>query len=1515
MNNTMPTNPPLWRRAVAFFLALTIAGGPLATPAFAQTLLADEPIAFVPRAEPNIVMTVDDSTSMLSDFLPDYIIGPVPNAGTPGFCRDSTGAMNRACGFIGSATSPPHIYQQTNFPFPTYASGYTNSGIPDWISAWPAPMHSNALNRAYYDPSQTYLPPLKADGTPYPNQTTYTAVPADPWAATVKNVNLTANVSVPLFCNSDWPLDTNWDPASGWGNHCRINGVDYSQAFQVAKAKNEYQYPWRNVSGQPNHVQHYWRHNFTKTLYCDPKSAAWPQNCTTTTTYTCKTGTYIPPVAKSYPQTCVAGAVTKACDTTKNSDFTPAGCQKSLLHAPPGLCTKGSECLPCSCSNPSKVTGQSGTCKAAKAGDPNSNANCGCTGAGCALKACANHNVPGTGVGTCSDKSAPVPTTKTTCNKAGASCGAVLWDTVANKASTTTMLADANGAGVVCRHNNQSYSGGPVAAPFNYPDAKYTQAVTSGCAGVPANAAVKRHYWKTSIEWCSTALPLNHPSIWRGYGDPSDCKDDRDATYKWPRFYKWGVPKTDAAYADNIAHAAFEKVDLDPTKSYTHTFFRNGQWRTITRNAPGSGDPRFDEMANYANWFAYYRTRIQAAKTVISQNFTFLDDEFRVGFHTLSNVPATSFVDVQPFSPAQKNDWYNELFGIKIPMGNNTPNMEAIVRVGEWFKNGSSATLSGASDPIVLSCQRNFHMLFTDGAQNQPAASAPLAGDRDDKIGIPYNLTNAVPALINGQDWPNLYRQNPLSPMADTLADFAMKYWASDLRPGVLDDSILSSNDPAPWQHLNFAALALGTEDILNSKSVSATEAQIASGAVKWPTPTGASAPFQPAAGGVDDLWHAAVNGRGRFVNAKTSQELGRGILAILLDLATPRGTDAAAGVGNPNLSPSNNHVYVASFDGSTGTVKKIQFDPTTLAAASNVVVWDAATALNAQLTPTVSVPTPWFTNRRVVTMNSPAKVPFVYGSLSATQLNTLGPDSTTQQATIEYLRGNKALEGTDEGQLRVRTSLLGDIVNSAPRAVGKPDWPYEEVNDPGYTAFKSTYSGRSTRIYVGGNDGMLHVLNDTDGSEAWAYIPSELFRGAPNDKEGLVGLTYQVGGLPFYEHRYYVNATPRIVDVDAGGWKTMLVGGLGKGGRSYFALDITDPALVTNEATAVSKVMWEFRDPSGDSGYSYGRANLIKTRAFGGRWVAILPAGYNNPSGLGKIFIVDAANGQWLKTMSTGVGSAANPAGLAHVSTYVQDARNQLVEQLYAGDLLGNLWRFDLSSADDTAWTVQKMAELRDALGNPQPVTTEPAVGIDTYTGIDRWVFVGTGKLLHKSDLTATPQAHTLYAFRDGSQLAPGPITTPLTRADLDVVSSGAGLGTGVIAVKGWYDDLTPGYRVVTNPVAMVGVAGYVATGPATDPCKIGQPAEVFVRQFGNGESLLKQSGAPVESIPVAEGGASIDIVAIHKPGCISNCVELRAVIGIKGVPGVEGPLRSFELKPHLKGDQHRINWITLGQ
>ena len=156
--------------------------------------------------------------------------------------------------------------------------------------------------------------------------------------------------------------------------------------------------------------------------------------------------------------------------------------------------------------------------------------------------------------------------------------------------------------------------------------------------------------------------------------------------------------------------------------------------------------------------------------------------------------------------------------------------------------------------------------------------------------------------------------------------------------------------------------------------------------------------------------------------------------------------------------------------------------------------------------------------------------------------------------------------------------------------------------------------------------------------------------------------------------------------------------------------------------------------------GYSYGRPIIAKTHAFGGsKWVVIVAAGYNNPTGKGKIFILDAKDGSLLKTLSTGVGRD-DPSGLTHIAAYEKDFRNQFAEQIYGGDLLGKFWRFDISGTDETAasWGAPVLlANLTDPGGNPQAVTTPPQIEIDIANGIDRWVFVGTGRLLDDLDLT----------------------------------------------------------------------------------------------------------------------------------------------------------------------------------
>ncbi len=123
------------------------------------------------------------------------------------------------------------------------------------------------------------------------------------------------------------------------------------------------------------------------------------------------------------------------------------------------------------------------------------------------------------------------------------------------------------------------------------------------------------------------------------------------------------------------------------------------------------------------------------------------------------------------------------------------------------------------------------------------------------------------------------------------------------------------------------------------------------------------------------------------------------------------------------------------------------------------------------------------------------------------------------------------------------------------------------------------------------------------------------------------------------------------ISDVNFGGgdadWHTILVGGLGKGGMSYYAIDVSQPNDITSETELAKRVLWQFTDP--DLGYTYGRAIVAKTHAFGGQWVVIVPSGYNNVSGAGasgegKVFFLRASDGKLLTTLDDRIGLDVEP-------------------------------------------------------------------------------------------------------------------------------------------------------------------------------------------------------------------------------------------------------------------------------
>ena len=610
---------------------------------------------------------------------------------------------------------------------------------------------------------------------------------------------------------------------------------------------------------------------------------------------------------------------------------------------------------------------------------------------------------------------------------------------------------------------------------------------------------------------------------------------------------------------------------------------------------------------------------------------------------------------------------------------------------------------------------------------------------------------------------------------------------------------------------------------------------------------------------------------------------------------SVPSGTAAALSLASSSVTTSNNANYAVSFASDwSGDVIGEQLATTTtggVISTTATVKWHARDWLPNKAAPVTGVTELTAATRVIATSSSIAAasgVAFEIANISVAEQATLGATAAQRTKVLNYVRGDQTNEGAAPA-FRPRNYTLGDITNSKPAVVGAPSFPYSDTPlNPGYSAFVSANSGRSSMIYVGANDGMMHAfdasLTDaTGGKELFAYVPSFLFNTNVDSTGNPVGLASVV--VNPLQHHFLVDAQPTVIDVDfartrASGaapastvpsdWHSVLIGGVGKGGKGYFALDVTNPAAITTESAMAGKVLWEASYPH--MGYSYGRPLVIKTVKYG--WTVVLTSGYDNDNGKGYIYLVSPTDGTLYETISTGAGALASPAGLAFVSGYINNYADYAADSLYAGDLLGNVWRVDLTSPTSTA-TVQLFATLADSFGNAQPVTTQPTIGTDPSTQT-RYVFVGTGRLLADTDLVSSKQ-QTFYAFTDGNNAAFAPITTPLTRSNLandSAVAALAATALGGVAItplqRGFYIDLLqfltppPGQqaaaeRINVQPVASGGVVAFAANLYGQDPCSTGS-GRVFALSYDSGPGGTGSIGNSLltNSLGVGVGSAS---------------------------------------------------------
>ena len=1088
-----------------------------------------------------------------------------------------------------------------------------------------------------------------------------------------------------------------------------------------------------------------------------------------------------------------------------------------------------------------------------------------------------------------------------------------------------TATAKAGGDGSRCRLNGRAYSSfaaftgasidwtaPAVAAGYNYPN--LIDVATGGntaCSNateycvfnIPAKVFGNPYYYTTSsVQYCQNKDAS-------GFGTPP-CGDRWDETaYRYVRF---GIEDK------SFDPRAFTRIDIVPaTKTY-----------------PG-GRTYAEEMANFAKWYAFYRSRILAMKTAAGIAFSALTDEdSRVGLHTLWE-NGSLFLNIRAFDPAHKAAWFEKFYAVAPGGGTSLP--DAVYRIGEYFSNSGSSGLSGAIDPLDATtgrCQANYHLLSTDGYWNI-ALSGGSVGDTDQTV--PGNLPGTIPGFTPGSVFPRPYYEGTTT-SSNSLADLAMHYWIRDIRPNIADNV---KDTIAPWQHVTLYGLAIGAQgNIVYPTGVDA----ITAGSRDWPQPTGSERPDS-----IDDMWHAALNSRGKFFNPSNSQQLAESIVSSLADFTSQAGTGTAVGIAAAQLSATRKFGYRTSYEsGWWGDIKKYELDPTTGALPVkadgnplNQPVWSAAKELDAQV-----LGTGWDANRRIVTINdaSGAAVPFRLDSLSPAQKASLNAGwsgvkpTPSAQAVLDFLRGDKSNEGVGTSNFRVRTHTLGDIVYSGAVPVGAPAQPYDDAGNPGYTTFAETRKARTPMVYVGGNDGMLHAFIDSStadaGKEAWAFVPKALFSaGNPNDAKHtpspgfqLGALSYRRGGIPLFSSKFYVNATPRVWDIDfantstktppttGNDWRSILVGGLGAGGRAVYALDVTTPVTLTDkEADIVStnRVLWEFTDDN--LGYVYDAPTLVKTRRYG--WVVLVASGYNNPGGKGILYVLNPTDGRILTRLATAVGDDSDASGLSTIRAFTASRKDPYVLQAYGGDLKGNVWRFDLSDADEKKWKVELIAKLTDAKGAAQPITTGIRIEIDQNNNVDRYLFFGTGKLLDQPDLDDTSVTNTVYVIRDGTRTVAEPKpATPYSRANLNAVTGTSVTGfTGPATGRGWYQDASDSkQKVITDVIADVQTVVYTFSKPADDPCEGALASTLYARELNTGNSVLQSQGGDV--VPsVTDVGAIAGVALIQgQPGSASAANgDIRAQ-----VTTMKGQVFSFGVK--LAGTptpRHRVSWRLLSR
>lgn len=951
-----------------------------------------------------------------------------------------------------------------------------------------------------------------------------------------------------------------------------------------------------------------------------------------------------------------------------------------------------------------------------------------------------------------------------------------------------------------------------------------------------------------------------------------------------------------------------------------------------------------DERQNFANWYSFYRTRnlltISAAAIAFSnpalaatrvawQSLNSCNDGFSASNPDCEGI---GNVDVDPrirtFNDTHRGNMYRWLF--YLPASGFTPLRPAMTRAGEYFRTstaGGNTNTPYAENPQVsagteFSCRPNFHILMTDGIWNggEGQCSGSSCGNADGTAltlpdGTSYSTTAAQTAI---------YRDSS----SNTVSDLAFHYWATDLRTDLANnlrpymvapaDVTAGSttitpywnprNDPATWQHMVTFTVGLGLTTSLTENNLvwggetwlGAGYNNLLAGTATWPAAASNASP-----GNVYDLWHAAINSRGEAFSADNPVQLANA-LNTSLNRVLDRSSGAAAAAVSSRRSGSDTLVFQTLVN-SAGWSSELRAFRLNADGTLGAQEWSTADA--------GKIPA-WSTRQNhAFTWSGSAGVPFTQSGMD-TAVDDADAWGQIVQATAPATAFTVAREADDirryilgdqsKEQRRLATGIyrfratptgsgpLGDIVNSDPVYVSNQRYSYAALPEGGpsstapYLDFVATKATRRKMLYVGSNGGMLHGFDASPnvatatppspgGTERFAYIPG-----------AVLGNLRQLAS-PTYGHRFFVDGTPTVNDAffsDA--WHTVLVGTTGAGGRGVFAINITNP-----DALNASSILWEInsttpydstRDSSDpdydqDLGFTINEAQI--GRMHNGDWVAVFGNGFRSPRERSVLYIVRLRDGALLRKFDTGAGSATAPNGMS-TPLMVDADRDQITDYIYAGDMLGNVWKFDVRDPTPANWNIafsgNPMFTATNAAGTVrQPISVRlrafPAPG--SVGG--RMLLFGTGRLWAVNDNTDTA-AQTFYGLLDNdssvisgrSVLQQQTISSPAT-GQRNISTNAVNYGTQ----RGWYIDLPDTRERVIRPAQLEpGRLLITSVVPSPDPCSVGGTTWLM--------QLNPQTGARALSSYFIVNGTQVNVSGVSSEGITTSFALLDgAAIG----------------------------------